>query len=171
MKSKIAYLLSKPLRWFHRKGFGVQSPWAFEFVTHVLFCSSRYYIFDELDGKKSDEQLFRIINWLNPSDVVVHTNNTLTKAYIVAPLRKDISRRSDMVVHYYDNSHENDLERDVETRLFTAKSCLIIDGIMNENKVSWENIINSDSATSTFDLGNRGIVFFDPQRQRQNYRI
>lgn len=171
IKRKIAYWLSKPLRWSHRKGFGVQSPWAFEFVTHVLFCNSRYYIFDELNGTRHDEQLFRIVNWLNPHDVVANTDNNITKAYLVAPIRKESAKRSDTIIHYYSNNHTKDLKFDIKKNVFYDYFCLIIDGIMEYNEDCWKQIINFESSTSIFDMGNRGIVFFDPKRQKQIYYI
>lgn len=171
IKSEIAYWLSFPARWFHRKGFGVQSPWAFEFVTHVLYCDSHYYIFDELNGSKNDEQLFRIVNWLNPHDVVANTDNNMTKAYLVAPIRKEPAKRSDTIVHYYSNSHYKDLELGIKECVFHDYSCVIIDGIMEKNQDSWKQIINLNLTTSIFDMGNRGIVFFDQKRQKQTYYI
>ena len=169
MNRKIAYWLSLPVRWFHRRGFGAHSPWAYEFVTEVLHSQYRYYIFDELDGSKSDEQLFRISNWLKVGDVVLHCSDNVTKAYLVAPIKKNELQRSDKTIHYYDRAHTDELKRDIDANAFTQHSCVIVDGILDENAVEWGRLTALGTVTTAFDTGRRGIVFFDPQRQKQTY--
>ena len=66
-------------RWWHRQGFGVQSPWAYDMIRNVLFEHLRYYALDELRKRRreytlhgeclrrhDDEQLFRLANALHP---------------------------------------------------------------------------------------------------------
>ena len=169
MRRKIAYWLSLPVRWFHRRGFGAHSPWAYEFITEALYCQYRYYIFEELNGTKADEQLFCINNWLNVKDVVMHCENGIKKAYLVAPLRRDELKRSDFTVYYYDTDHFEELKLDVEGKAFDRKSCVIIDGILDKNTDGWIKLLSQKDVTTVFDTGHRGIVFFDPQRQKQTY--
>ena len=169
MNKKIAYWLSLPVRWFHRRGFGAHSPWAYEFVTEVLHGQYRYYIFDELGGTKSDEQLFRIINWLKSGDVEMHCDDNVTKAYLVAPVKKNESQRSNITIHYYDRAHTDELKHDIDVGVFTQQSCVIVDGILDENATEWARITALETVTTVFDTGRRGIVFFDPQRQKQTY--
>ncbi|MCM1311475.1 MAG: hypothetical protein NC206_01140 [Bacteroides sp.] len=65
----------------HRKGFGVQSPWAYELVRDVFFERMPYYAFERLrrqagrvDGsgmwRRHNERLFRIANYMRPSSIV-----------------------------------------------------------------------------------------------------
>ena len=166
---KFAYWFSLPSRWFHRLGFGVQSPWAYEFVTEALYCPYRYYLFDELDGEKSDEQLFRISKWLKAGNVVMHCTSDIAKAYLVGPITKDKSNRSATTIYYYDAAHTDDLSNDINSGIFNEHSCVIIDGLLQSNYHIWIKLSGSDLSTTAFDMGSRGIVFFDPQRQKQIY--
>lgn len=63
------------------KGFGIHSPFAFEFVTKVLSCRTHYYAFSEIKKLLSKHQLsgfiseinflsFRIIHYLKPTSVL-----------------------------------------------------------------------------------------------------
>ena len=165
----IKYLLSLPSRWFHRRGFGAQSPWAFDFITEVLYSPHRYYFFDELPGKKTDEQLFRISKWLKVGHVELHSNNSVSKAYIVAPIKKNINDHSTLTLHYYDEEHSSDLLNDIDNRMFGENSSVIVDGIRDKNEKGWSMLLSHSEATSIFDMGRRGIVFFDPRRQKQIY--
>lgn len=60
-------------RWWHRKGFGVQSPSDYELVRDVLFEPLHYYAYKEL-GLTSPlrRQLYRIRLW-QPDAVVVNS--------------------------------------------------------------------------------------------------
>lgn len=171
LSQHISYWLSKPSRWFHRRGFSVQSPWAFEFVTHVLFGKSRFYAFDELGGDRSDEQLFKVVRWLRPKEVVAYTDNALTETYLVSPLSKDPSLRGSTIVYYYGTDQFSRLDGDVDSGRFTDETCVIVDGIRRSNASNWQRLTVAPGATSAFDLGKRGIVFFDQRRQRQTYLL
>lgn len=95
----IKYLLTLPNRLRHRRGFGVQSPWAYEFVRDVVEEKSLYYAFDDmadltaslgLDVKPSlkchYELLFRIVNSLKPSYVLqAGIGDALNACYMSLP--------------------------------------------------------------------------------------
>lgn len=91
-------LLTWATRAVHRKGFGIQSPWAYELVRDVFFETLAYYAFDTLmwqrknlnTGNKAesahDEQLFRIANYMHPLSVVEVSNTGFTGIlYLAAP--------------------------------------------------------------------------------------
>lgn len=139
-------------RWKHRHGFGIQSPWAYEFVRDVLFEKHRYYAFDTLQGTEDDEQLFRIVNWLQPKSLMLVDGSPQAEAYIHAA-------KADVQILPYD---AKDIRPD---------TCLIIEDIQGKNRGLWEGIHQSLKHTSTFDLRHRGIAFFDPARQRQKYLL
>ena len=79
-------------RFFHRYGFGIQSPWAYSLVRNVLFEPLRYYAFDELQAKhpqcskterKRNEQLFRIVNHFKPQKIEIVGNTVAsTRDYL-----------------------------------------------------------------------------------------
>lgn len=86
------------LRYFRRKGFGVQSPWAYELVRDVLFESLPYYHFIALNAvgkelcgtryasrRKADEQLFRLSNYLRPASILqLGTETGVSMLYLSA---------------------------------------------------------------------------------------
>ena len=68
------------MRFVRRYGFGIQSPWAYSFVKDVLCEKLRYYAYDDLllqfpgrkvNAIKRDEQLFRLVNFFKPEEVIV----------------------------------------------------------------------------------------------------
>lgn len=75
-------ILTYPLRAWHRKGYDVQSPWAYLLVRDVLFEEHPYYAYDELRllrksfstawqlGAEADEQLYRMANHFAPQSIV-----------------------------------------------------------------------------------------------------
>lgn len=65
----------------HNKGYGVQSPAAFHFVTQVLRNKEQYYIYPQLDnvalatGEFSPvhcRRLFRVANYLQPQNIILY---------------------------------------------------------------------------------------------------
>lgn len=86
-------------RYFHRKGFGVQSPWAYELVNDVFFERIPYYAFDTFSrvrkemkdssgmlSKAHDEQLFRIANYLKPKSITeVGPGKGISRQYLKTP--------------------------------------------------------------------------------------
>lgn len=169
--NRLSYLLSLPNRWRHRRGFGVQSPWAFSFVRDALFDKSRFYLFDELGGTHSDEQLFRIIHWLRPKEIIAHTDSQVTKAYLIAPLKRKVKREEGCDVYYYDAAHLCQLEKDIQAACFTPASVIIADGTLIGNSNAWNGLLSTHSVTTAFELRDRAVALFDTARQRQTYTL
>lgn len=86
-------------RRFHRIGFGVQSPWAYELANDVFFEKIPYYAFDTFAcvrkrikngngmlSRMHDEQLFRIANYLKPKSIAeVGPGNGISRQYLKSP--------------------------------------------------------------------------------------
>jgi len=140
------------LRWLHRRGFGVQSPWAYEFVRDALFERHRYYAFDTLGGGPGEEQLFRAVLWLRPAKIMAAGLTDLERKYILAAQPKTTLLELDL--------------GQIESDIF-----VIIGRIHRENSAFWAKILSHPQRTSAFDLGRRGMALFDPRRQRQIYYL
>ncbi len=153
MKQSLLAFLTNPLnRWRHRHGFGVQSPWAYALVRDALFEQLRYYAFDELGGTRDDEQLFRLAIWLRPAKMMTVDVSERGKQYVLAarPGVKFLPFSTDGI---------------------DPQVCLVMEHISGRNHALWLQVLSLPQTTSTFDLGHRGIAFFDPARQRQNYLL
>ena len=92
----ITQILTYPLRAWHRHGFDVQSPWAYEMVCDVLFEPLRYYAYDQLNllrkvfttevasATDMDEQLFRLANHTSPS-LAIEFGSPISACYMARP--------------------------------------------------------------------------------------
>lgn len=72
---KISHYLTALPRWWHRHGFGVQSPSDYVLVRDVLFESLHYYAYKDLNLKDEwQRQLYRIRLW-KPDAILVDTSD------------------------------------------------------------------------------------------------
>ena len=137
-------LLTALPRAIHRRGFGVQSPWAYELVRDVLFESLHYYAYDEQGlNMPSEQQLFRIRNHFKGHPMVV------------------IEEKGTAAAQQYEAA----------VRQATPDTVLIMEHIHDENADLWTRTVNDPRAIITFDMRKRGMVIFDPQRIKQNYLL
>lgn len=75
-------------RWRHRRGYGVHSPWAFSWITQVIYNDMAYYAYADLQrrrrlpatdpealagalNEKDDRLLFRVANAAEANDIAV----------------------------------------------------------------------------------------------------
>lgn len=131
-------------RAIHRRGYGVQSPWAYELIRDVLFESLHYYAYDEQGlNTPSERQLFRIRNHFKGHPIVV------------------IEEKGEAATQQYEAAVQK----------VTPDNVLILEHIHDENADLWNSIVNDPRAIITFDMRKRGMVIFDPQRIKQNYLL
>lgn len=92
MDCRLPALLTRPLTWIrrfrHRHGYGVHSPFAFEYITQVIYENAPYYKYKELDAlqrqlapekgkpwarqesRKLKRLLFRMVNHAQPATII-----------------------------------------------------------------------------------------------------
>ena len=160
-------------RFFHRYGFGIQSPWAYSLVRNVLFEPLRYYAFDDLRQKypnldrkerKRNEQLFRIVNHFKPKAVeIVGNADEATRDY----LSLSSSRPSSLIVYYIASAAPF---HSVPTD-FPEGTVIVVDDIRKSNTAAWGQLTNHNQATAIFEMGYRGMIVIDPKRIRQTYTL
>ena len=171
-------MLTNPLVWLrrfrHRCGYGVHSPFAFRFLTEVVYERSPYYAYAELDAslrwwqrwriRRSLHLLFRMANRLQPSQIVVDKESPLATRYMLAACRRatlgnnlDATMPALCFLGQPDNA--------IATRLQPG-SVLVMDHLRQHRE--W---FRSLPATVTFDLYDLGIAFFYPELNKQHYIV
>lgn len=128
-------------RAIHRRGFGVQSPWAYELVRDVLFEPLQYYAYEEQHlTTRRQQQLFRIKNHYRHQPLVIIEDNAR-------------ERYEEVLMNV------------------TPDTILVIENINDENATLWDAVVKDPRAIVTFDMRHRGMVTFDPKRIKQNYLL
>lgn len=158
------------LRWRHRRGFGIHSPWAYEIITEALCTKSQFYKFQEIEGTEADRQLFRLFVWLKPKRYVAAGGEKQALEHMKAAY-DSYTDRGDTEVYYFAADRGWEVEKAFQGGWIDQHSCLILEDIDGKNREIWQAIVTSKSATSTFETKHRGIAFYDPARQKQNYLI
>lgn len=160
----------KWLRWRHRRGFGIHSPWTYELITDALFAKSQFYAFNELDGTEDDRQLFRLFVWLRPKHYVSAGGTASALAHMKAAF-DSYTNKGDTEVYYFAADRAWEIEKAFQGGWIDHHSCIIVEGIDDVNRPLWQAIVAAQSVTSTFEMKRRGIAFYDPARQKQNYLL
>ena len=144
LRRTISLILTAIPRAVHRRGFGVQSPWAYELVRDVLFETLPYYAYDEQKlSTPLQRQLFRIQNHFQGQPIIV-----------IDEKGEQASQRGEEVL-----------------QTATPDTVLILEHINDENAVLWTKMVDDPRAIITFDMRKRGLVIFDKKRIKQNYLL
>lgn len=179
-------LFLNPLVWLwrvrHRCGYGVHSPFAFDFLTQVVYNRSAYYAYQELDmlhpplvallglrPRKIARLLFRLINYQHPAKALFKGANVIDFAYMKAAVPSAI---------WFDECGENDKI----DYAYTDHPCLkildcmsdtsmLVVGDLRHNKSVWAQLQSDKRVTLTFDLYDIGIVFVRFPLNKQDYII
>ncbi|MCH5216020.1 MAG: hypothetical protein J1F10_03685 [Muribaculaceae bacterium] len=97
VKQKIQYFLSAPLRYRTKRGFGVHSPFAFQYIMNVWSEKYHYYAYSEIENKYH-RLIFRTINYLRPSRIALSIDDPLMERAITlsAPRAKIFKENIDI---------------------------------------------------------------------------
>lgn len=173
-------VLTNPLVWLrrfrHRCGYGVHSPFAFGFLTQVVYERNAFYAFRELDGRlawwqrfrvrRSLHMLFRLANYVRPRQIVAPASS-LAVLYMqtacpnARPVAAGDALSSTLI---YLQSPWN--EHDMVNHPFGPDDVLVLDNLHRYR--AWFATL---PAIVTFDLYDIGIAFFNPKLNRQHYII
>ncbi len=176
---KINEILIRILRKPRTRGFGVQSPFAYQFIRYVIDERYPYYAYDDLKRVHPDydtvivdtgELFFRIANFWQPD--VVYGFPDCFADYIKAGCNKTL---------FINNSEyslslrkviylESSSDIDVVIEKCNENTMLIVSGI-NIDKALWNFLVKDKRTGVSFDLFSYGIIFFDKNKTKQNYRV
>lgn len=189
--------LRRPLRWLlrfrHRCGYGVHSPYAFAFITGVVYEDGEYYAYDALrryfkENKISGLRLkdalllFRLTNFAHPQRVLLRLDDEekIWLPFIESAARHArFSESADGQAEPLDGydlmilgeSHADEAENCLR-HLAPAGMMVVRNAVAHRTRRRlWQTLSRHPRATLTFDLYDYGIVIYRPDMQRAAYAV
>ena len=185
-------------RYRHNRGYGVQSPYAFHFVTGVLAEKHPYYAYPAINsaakkcGYKAAlaRMLFRIANYANPQNIImcapceaVACAVTMACPSVGVSLLSGNDASSQMATAFEQGealgllyvgdspAYASVVEQALEH--VSSSSVIIVDGIhrTREKEEWWHGVKQNDAVAVTFDLYSMGVLFFDKSYKKQHYTL
>lgn len=170
--------VTNPLVWLtrfrYRKGYGVHSPFAFRFITDVIYERHPFYAYRELDGslplgmrlrrRRGLHLLLRLANHLQPRTIVVPPDAWWEKRYLQGGCRK-----AGFWCDWPPGTADICLLRapsDEAVKHLGRHSVLLLDNLHRHRE--W---FRSLPSAVSFDLYDLGIAFFDTQFDKQYYIV
>lgn len=170
----------------HRCGYGIHSPFAFGFVTGVVYERGRYYAYDRLRRLygtrrsaacmrwKDYKLLFRLTNFVHPHDVMLFADDASLARDVVAAacphaVLSEAPERADMIISLTDWTASAPA---LLARLRPGGMLVLhrIDATP-QRRAAWRSLLAAEPCVVAFDLRDFGIVFFRPELQRERFVI
>ena len=182
-------------RFRHNRGYGVQSPSAFHFVTSVLKEKHLYYSYPAIEKQAKSgrhatycKRLFRIANYLRSQNIVMLAPHK-AEAFALTVARRNVpvtlldeagdnlaemlSGNGTLGLLYVGkcNNYASIVEEAI--KYVSSDSAVIVKGIYSshEKELWWQQIKQNPSVCVTFDLYSMGILFFDTKYKKQHYTL
>ena len=172
------------------RGFGVQSPNDYNFITKVVkghidsnCCAAADIECTDVRGDKFKfaHLCYRVAQYLKPSQCICMVPKEENIPYYIVRAVPDVSV-SDIMPDEFNNgrclvilSPAEQYMSDAENLLdsTTERTWMIIDGIRKNDETyhMWQKVIADVRTRITFDLYHYGIICFDKKRYKQNYKI
>lgn len=133
-------------------GFGIQSPWAFGFVTEVVGERLPYYAYADIDRKYESRRerqfqklMLRVRNFVYPNQLVIVDDILTLSDERIGEIITEIG----------------------------AKGAVVVRGIWRDSETlnRWKTLQQRDDVGITFDLYDFGICFLDTTIYKQHYRL
>lgn len=180
----------RPLRWLwrfrHRRGYGIHSPFAFNFVTGVVYESGMYYAYPELKAEykrvqprdirfKDGKLLFRLANFAQPKVIGLvgyDADSWLARCLHAGCSHAQIVGESELSQADFVmlSGAEAARAQDVLDRLPTGGT-LVLAHTLGHNSEVWKRVTAHRRAVITFNLADFGIVMVRPELNKQDYVI
>lgn len=176
----------------HCRGFGVQSPSAYQFIRYVINEHYPYYAYDELKEHmnmlskhqhKLGRLFFRLANFWQPDFCYCDQPQFLKYAQAGSHRMKsgEISEfleksafycvpNSDRILIWVDLEYVADVLDELLTKC-TSQTLLVVNGINNKNRALWKKLQADVHVGITYHLYYCGIVFFDKSVYKQHYEV
>ncbi len=139
-------------RFRHRKGYGVHSPFAFDFITRVIY------------GKLSKTE----------SKALRKSSKSRLESYKIMGLLHRLESEASPFI-YINNSDPIYINKVYETKIaeMGPQGMMVIYGIYlnDEMKHCWQQLKSDKRSGITFDLYDIGIILFDKKITKQDYIV
>lgn len=187
-------LIRHPWIWFlrfrHRRGYGVHSPFAFGFINDVVYERTAYYAYREL-GKLHPwwirwfrlypltcrQLLFRLANYVHPQTMLLIGDRPMERQYLSAavPTARWLKEEGakDTAAELIFIAHEQLAKAADFIDGMASSGVMVLEGI-HEDSASlqrWRQLQENRHTGITFDLYTYGILFFNPQLNKQHYIV
>ena len=186
--------LQRALRWLrrfrHRRGYGIHSPFAFGFVTGVVYEKGEYYPYSHIRTYyntmrarpaclrlKDCKLLFRLANFQHPARCLITAFGSAESAeYVMYNLREacasacytaEAGEPADMIVC----GTEWPARVDQLAESLREGGMMVVTHVGGCNRGAWLKLLQHPKAQVTFDLYDFGIVCYRSELQRQHYVI
>ena len=181
-------LIRRPWVWFYRvrkrRGYGVHSPFAFSFLTYVVYERTAYYAYHDLNrlhpwwvrwGRlyplTCRRLLFRLANYVHPQRICIMGDRPMERAYLTAAVPRAEWVEGDADFLFV--AHEQLAEALTRVAQMPERGMMVVEGI-HEDRTSndlWRCLQNDAHTGITFDLYTYGLLFFSPALQKQHYIV
>jgi hypothetical protein len=179
----------------HNRGFGIQSPSAFFFITQVLRERLPYYAYEELDrsidqcggmSRRGAKELFRITNSLHPANCIAMASEAAATAmkaarpgaHLYRPENKEafegtLEKCGKIGLLYIGKCHDRQEIMNSALQYTDNDSAIIIEGIGKDNvaRALWQSAIDDPRTVVTYDMYSYGLILFDSEKKKQNYKL
>lgn len=174
-------------RFRHRCGYGIHSPFAFGFVTGVVYERGEYYAYEALRQYYREHRadcslrlkdlllLFRVANFQRPHRCWIAQGSGSEAV-------KHFLQQGSKLSRYSMSAHPTEAElllmlkgwEEQTSSLMEALApggLLIVGRTEGASAEAWRTIQAHPKAQVCFDLGDFGLAFFRPELQRQSYVV
>lgn len=178
-------LFLNPLVWLRRfrkrRGYGVHSPFAFNFITDVVYERWPYYAYRQLDllhpqwvcrlrlrPVKLSRLLFRIANYAHPRRACILGGTPIAKASLQAAVPSaqwtDSLSSPSFDFIYLDAPNADVL-------LYTHPDTVLVLDNLQTHLPFWQQLLSDQRVAISFDLYDVGIVMFNKRLNRKDYIV
>lgn len=176
-------LVRNPIVWLlrvrHRKGYGVHSPFAFDFVTDVLYNGGHYYAYRDMDrglrwwqrGRVRSRRhlLFRLANFRRPGSLCCLG---VDEATAMAAHRGSLGARM-VAADGKEGAAEMIVTATEDERILGCleEGSMVVLWDLHGQRRLWRRLQEDGRVTVTFDLYDVGVAFVRRDLNRQHYII
>lgn len=183
-------LLNSIRRKMRAKGHGIHSPFAFEFITKIIYSDYKYYAFSDVEKLLTNASIepydrrlhhlsYRLIQYFQPNKALeINPENNINSLYIS-------HSRKEMILHRLEDADSKKIygaifiysingETDIDLLLSISEknSFWLLLGINSSvGKHFWKKVVKDNRIQFTFDMKDIGIVVLKENFLKSHYLI